>query len=546
MLHELSICQLGVIESARIDLDAGLTVVTGETGAGKTMVLTGIGLILGAKSTPATVRTGADEALVEAVLDVPETSPAHAMLTEAGVMIDHDGTVVVARTVGALTRSRTIVGGRTVPQALLAQMSDHIVTVHGQSDQVRLRSAARQRDTLDAYAGPAHRALVQRYRDAWSAWNDARRELEPMEAGAQAERVEVAHLRDDVAAIEAVDPQPGEDNKLAAQAQVLENTEAVRLGVVNAKEALDGDGEFTVVAALEVARKALETAGAHDASLASLEERIAEYRYGASDVASELTRYLDSMDAGAVRLDDVHRRRSDIAALTRRLGRDLDGVLAFYQEAQERIARDDAWDETLAARRQSVTEERSRVESLAREVSTGRREAATALSTAVNAELAQLAMPDATFAVGVEDSEEGPHGANIVTMTLSAHPGAPPRPVSEAASGGELSRIMLALEVSLAGRSTEPGHTFVFDEVDAGVGGKAAVAVGSRLALLAKTHQVLVVTHLAQVAAFADRHIVVEKSTDGSVTTALVHRVEGLPAEFAEEFDGGLLDIREF
>jgi DNA repair protein RecN (Recombination protein N) len=213
--------------------------------------------------------------------------------------------------------------------------------------------------------------------------------------------------------------------------------------------------------------------------------------------------------------------------LQRRLSTDLDGVLAHAALARERVAADDAWDETLANRREHERRCEARVVELAARLSDGRREAATVLTRAVAGELSQLAMADATFGVTIEPTQPGPSGADSVAMTLSAHPGATPRPVADAASGGELSRIMLAIEVALAARSAHPGHTFIFDEVDAGVGGKAAVAVGQRLAELAKTHQVLIVTHLAQVAAFADAHVVVEKATDGVVTRSQVHAVEG-------------------
>lgn len=527
MLHELSITNLGVIESARVTLAAGLTVVTGETGAGKTMVLTGLGLILGGKSTPAAVRAGAEEAVAEAVLDVSEGTDAHAALTEAGVMIDDDGTVVIARSMGATTRSRTVVGGRTVPQALLSDIADHMVTVHGQSDQVRLRSAAKQRETLDSFAGRAHHQVVNDYRQAWSAWGSAQSAMEEMEAGAQASRAEVNQMREDLTAIDDVDPQPGEDADLAAQAQVVENAEAIRVSVLKAHQTLAGESEFTAAAAIETARRALADAAVHDSTLAPLEERLAEYGYGAADVASELSDYVDSVEADATRLNQIHERRSQIFALARRLNTNVEGVLAYRDRARARIAADDAWDATLAERREQAEQARIRVTELAAQVSAGRRDAAAALSQSVNGELGQLAMPDATFHIDVTDRELGAHGADQVTMTLSAHSGAAARPVAEAASGGELSRIMLAVEVSLAAVGAAPGHTFVFDEVDAGVGGKAAIAVGNRLAALARTHQVLVVTHLAQVAAFADHHVVVAKSTDGAVTRAHVRIVDG-------------------
>ncbi|WP_061966152.1 DNA repair protein RecN [Demequina aurantiaca] len=526
MLHELSIENLGVIQSARVTFGAGLTVLTGETGAGKTMVLTGLGLILGGKPTPTAVRTGADEAVAQAVLDVPADSQARAALADAGAELEDDGTVIVARTVGATTRSRAIVAGRTAPQSLLADIASDLVTVHGQSDQVRLRSAARQRATLDEYAGPEQQRLLDDYRAAWAAWGDAKAELERMESGAHQARADVARLREDLIAIDAVDPQPGEDEALSAEAMVLENAESVRSGVAKAGQAIDNDSdEMSLVAAIEAARRALGDAARHDPVLAEHEKRLAEMGYAAADISSDLVHYLDALDADPGRLEALNDRRSALASLGRRIGRDVTGILEYAADARERVAEDDAWDETLIQRREDVERTNAAVIELAGKLSHGRSRASTALADAVNNELGQLAMPDARFEIDVEPVEPGPSGADAVVMTLAAHPGTAPRPVAEAASGGELSRIMLAIEVALADRAAAPGHTFVFDEVDAGVGGRAAIAVGNRLAALARTHQVIVVTHLAQVAAFANTHVVVQKSTDGSTTTTAVVEV---------------------
>ncbi|MBN2177193.1 MAG: DNA repair protein RecN [Demequinaceae bacterium] len=527
MLHELSIENLGVIRSARLTLGRGLTVLTGETGAGKTMVLTGLGLVTGQKVAAAVVRTGAEAALAEAVLDVPEDSEAAGVLADAGALYNEDGTITISRSLGSAVRSRTIVGGRQVPQALLADCADDFVTVHGQADQVRLRSGARQREMLDEYAGEDHLAILTRYRTAWAALSAEREELERLERGAEAERTAVSHMRDDLAAIAAVDPQVGEDQTLAAEATLLENAEAVRLGVATAAEALSGEDERAAMVTLEVARKALADAARHDETLAAHEARLLEHSLGLSDLASDLTRYLTELDADPTRLEAVQGRRSELAALCRRVGRDLAGILAYAEEAAVRVAEHDSWDERVEEHRGEVARLEVEVGELAARLSEGRRAVAARLAATVNGELAQLAMPEASFDVGVVATEPGPFGSDAVEMTLAAHPGAPRRPVAEAASGGELSRITLALEVSLAEGTVHEGHSFVFDEVDAGVGGRAAIDVARRLAILARTQQVLVVTHLAQVAAFADHHIVVTKGTDGEVTTSEVREVTG-------------------
>lgn len=524
MLHELSIANLGVIESARLTLGPGLTVVTGETGAGKTMVLTGLGLILGDKADSATVRAGADEAIAEAVLDAP--TAAAQLVVDAGATVDDDGTIIVARTVGASTRSRATLGGRTVPHALLGELADHAVTVHGQSDQVRLRTPSRQRAMVDAFAGAAHLELIGEYREAWSAWADARAALAAMEEGAATQRAAIEQLRADLDAIDAVSPEPGEDDLLASRIAVLENEAEVRAAAASAHGILAGESDVTAVGVLDAASRSLAAGARHEPRLGEVASRLEALRYEAADVASELSHYLESIE-GEASLDELHARRSAIAALGRRLGTDLAGVLEHAERARVAVAADDAWDQDLAQRRARADDARDRVRELAARITAGRKAAGAELSEQVGAELAHLAMPDAHLGVEVVTGEPGPWGADEVAITLAAHPGARARAVADAASGGELSRIMLAIEVALAARSVSKGHTFVFDEVDAGVGGKAALAVGQRLATLADTHQVLVVTHLAQVAAYADAHIVVEKSTDGTVTRSQVHTVEG-------------------
>jgi DNA repair protein RecN (Recombination protein N) len=526
MLHELTISSLGVIDRASVSLGPGLTVVTGETGAGKTMILTGLDLILGGKATPDAVRVGAAEASAEAVLDVPENSAARERAADAGAVIDDDGTVTIVRVVSATTRSRAIVGGRTVPQALLGEIGSELVTVHGQADQVRLRTPARQRETLDLYAGSTHAVLLTKYRDAWTTWREAAKTLEELERSEATERARIDRARIDLDALEAADIQPGEQAELAREAQVLTHSEELRAAAALAHEALAGDREFTASVALESARRALDEAGRHDETLALLATRVADYLYGAADAAQELASYLDRLEADPARLDEINSRLSAISGLERRFGVDADGLIALRESLSRELAAGGDWDEQVNTARQRAAEAREQAESLAVQLTEGRRDAAERLATHVEQELTMLAMADAAVAVRVEPRDLGPHGADEVTMLLAAHPGAPARPIAEAASGGELSRIMLAVEVALAGHGNE-GHTFVFDEVDAGVGGKAAQSVGQRLAALARTHQVIVVTHLAQVAAYADRHVVVEKSSDGAVTVSQVYEVSG-------------------
>lgn len=535
MIEEIRIENLGVIGSATVPLGPGLTAITGETGAGKTMVLSGLGLLLGARADAAVVRTGARQATAEGSFVVDPTSAVAERAREAGADVEDDGALVALRTVAAAGRSRAFLGGRSVPQGVLAEIAEDLVTVHGQQDQARLRSPRRQREALDAFAGPEHGAVLADYRAAWTERQRAADELEAM-VSTTAERTREADLlRLGLAEVERVAPVTGEDVELAAESARLGHVEELRTAAAQAHLALSGDddGAPGASAAVETARRSLESVAPHDAVLAGLAERLAEARYLLDDVAAELAGHVDGLQADPARLEEVHRRRAELTALARTHGGTVDDVLAWAQQAGLRLLELDGTEDRTAALRDRLAELDGRLAALAATLTATRADAARRLGEAVTAELAGLAMASATLEVALRAlPEPGPWGAEDVEMLLVAHAGAPARPLGQGASGGELSRVMLAIEVALA---TAPGSgaarppTFVFDEVDAGVGGKAAVEVGRRLAELARQAQVVVVTHLAQVAAFADRHLVVTKSgADGAdvVTASDVRHVE--------------------
>lgn len=544
MIDEIRIEDLGVIGRAQVRLGPGLTVLTGETGAGKTMVLTALGLLLGGRADPATVRTGATGAAVEGRVLLAPDAPALARARDAGAEVDDDGSLVVLRTVGAGTdntagRSRAYLGGRSVPQGVLAEIAEELVTVHGQADQVRLRSASRQRAALDAFAGPEHARTLARHATAWAERSRVQAELDDRVARAQERAREAELLRLGLAEIERVDPQPGEDLDLGVEAERLGHAEDLRAAAAGAHVALVGDEDAAEPGAsatvlVEEARRQLEHAGDHDAALAALATRAAEAGYLLADVAAELSAYVQDLQADPARLDAVQRRRAELTGLTRRYGEDVAAVLAWAQDAAQRLVDlDDGGGRTaeLEARRDELD---ALLGDLQATITATRTDAAGRLAAAVSDELTSLAMAAAHLEVDVRPADDpGAHGADVVEMLLVPHAGAPARPLGKGASGGELSRVMLALEVALAtaeGSGAATPGTFVFDEVDAGVGGRAATQVGERLARLARGSQVLVVTHLAQVAACADRHLVVTKSTaDGVdvVTESDVREVEG-------------------
>jgi len=534
VIEELRISGLGVIDEAVLDLAPGLTVVTGETGAGKTMVVVGLGLLFGGRADPGQVRAGCSRALVEGRVRVGGNAALVARADEAGGELE-DGVLLVARAVAAEGRSRAWLGGRSVPVGLLGELADDLLAVHGQSDQLRLLRPGRQRAALDGFAGEPVITPLERYRERYAELREVAAELDGLEGAARERAQEADLLRLGLAEVEAVAPGPGEDRTLDEETERLAHVDALRAAAEAGHAALLGDAEAVdgvdALSLVVAARRAVDPVRQHDSRLAELADRLAELSTLTADVGGDLASYADSVEADPIRLAAAHERRAALRALTRKYGETVDDVLAWAQAAADRLA--DLADD--GDRRGRLAERRGRLldelGGLAQEVSSARRVAATRFAAAVSDELAELAMPDARVEVALTSADDaegllvdgrrlgfGPDGVDEVELLLAGHAGAAARPLARGASGGELSRVMLAVEVVLAG--ADPVPTMVFDEVDAGVGGRAAVEVGRRLARLARTSQVVVVTHLPQVAAFADRHLVVEKASDGAVTRA--------------------------
>ena len=543
MLEEVRITALGVIEDAVLELSPGLTVVTGETGAGKTMVVTGLGLMFGGRADPARVRPGAERATVEGRLRIHPGGRVAQQVLEAGGELDDDGsTLIVSRSVSAEGRSRAFAGGRSVPVSLLTYLADDLVAVHGQADQQQLLRAGRQRQALDRFAGPELHAVLTDYQRAYQRHREVRAELDELTRAARERAAEADELQRGLADIERAEPAEGEDAQLLAEEDRLAHADALHAAATTAHEALLGDpssGSFEAadaVSLLSGARQALEAVAGHDPALAALAGRLSEAAYLVSDVAAELASYVQSVDSDPARLAAVQERRAELTRLVRAYGGlvqgpgeaaipDLSAVLAWAKQAASRLTELEGDDERITSLAGEEAQLAATVAELAGQLTELRRAAAQSFSAGVTAELTALAMPHAKLAVAVTPAGDfGPQGADEVEIRLAAHPGAPMLPLSKGASGGELSRVMLAIEVVFAG--ADPVPTFVFDEVDAGVGGKAAVEVGRRLARLARLAQVIVVTHLPQVAAFADTHLVIEKADDGSVTRSGLTRLD--------------------
>ena len=601
MLEEVRITGLGVINDALLEISPGFTALTGETGAGKTMVVTGLGLLFGGRADPTRVRPGAQRASVEGRLRTDPRGKVAQQVEEAGGDLDEDGTLVLTRTVSGEGRSRAFAGGRSVPVSLLTYLSDDLVAVHGQSDQQQLLKAGRQRESLDKYAGGVLAEVLADYQRVYGRHRKVLDQLTTLTTQARARAAEARELRAGLEDIEKLNPAAGEEAALRAEEERLANADSLAAAATTAHEALLGDPTagndgVDAVTLLGHARRALDAVRRHDTEIDGVATRLSDAAYLVSEVAGELASYIQGIDADPARLAAVQERRAALARVIRLYGpggvnAQIDGapvtlepagppsagqdsqdpgspggdasagagngaaggsagepdglfpaeqpgdiahvlepddiayVLEWARLAADRVTDLDNDDDTITALTAEEAELAAQVTDLAGRLTRLRAEAGERFAADVTAELTALAMPHARISVALTAlAEPGPHGADDVEIRLASNPGAPALPLHKGASGGELSRVMLAIEVVFAG--ADPVPTFVFDEVDAGVGGKAAVEIGRRLAKLARLAQVIVVTHLPQVAAFADNHLVVAKSSDGSITSTSVIRLD--------------------
>ncbi|GGK73981.1 DNA repair protein RecN [Ornithinimicrobium pekingense] len=532
------------------------------------MVVSGLGLLLGARADAGMVRAGTRQAVVEGEVDVPAGHPAAQRVEEAGG--DASDGLLLVRSVAAGGRSRAHVGGRSAPVAVLSEVGEHLVAVHGQADQWRLRDADQHRVLLDAAGGEDVATALAAYDEAYRAWRTSRARLEELTRTSAERGLRVAMLRGALEEISAVEAEEGEEDLLRAESERLTHAEELRSAALTAHDALvgaddPGEDQPSVTGLLGAAGAALGPASSHDEELASLRARLDEVAYLSSDLAADLASYGSGVEVDEQRLAEVHQRRADLGTLLRKYGGTTGAMLDLARSFSAELAEIDVSEDDLAELERATERLRHQVGATGQALTAARRTTAARVGEEVTRELGHLAMGSAQVSVHVEPRTAGDasaadgaattvvpladgrlvaprrHGLDEVEIRLAANPGAPARSVTRAASGGELSRVMLALEL-VCGDGGVP--TYVFDEVDAGVGGSAALDLGARLARLARGGaQVIVVTHLGQVAAYADRHLVVRKSTDGQVTSSGVVAVEGeeREAELARML-GGVAD----
>ena len=527
MIEEILIRDLGVISEAKLEFGPGLTVLTGETGAGKTMVLNALGLLLGERSDSSAIRKGQEQAFVEGRWILADS--AMKRIRELGIELD-DQELLVNRSVSAEGRSRASLSGKSVPVGILSEIGDQLVVVHGQSDQIRLRSAVAQREALDQFAGGELAKVLTEYTGVYANWKQTSSRLTEITTQLEARTREADQIRSAVEELNSLDPKPGEDTELADKASRLTHLEELRIAATAAHDQLSSEGfddSSDAITLIGKARRALEAVSEHDPELAGLAEQLKEIGYSLNETSASISGYLASLDGeGSQELERVQQRRADLTSAMRKYGPTLEEVVSFLENSGARLLELDSSDkeiQELKALEQSLGKQAI---SLAKTITELRTKAASDLAKSVTGELSALAMTGASLEVTITPASElGAHGLDQVAILLSAYPGAEPRPLGKGASGGELSRIMLAIEVVLA--KSELAPTFIFDEVDAGVGGAAATEVGKRLATLAQNAQVIVVTHLPQVAAFATRHLRVLKSVSDQYTATDVVRLEG-------------------
>jgi DNA repair protein RecN (Recombination protein N) len=524
-LEEISIRSLGVIESSNIEFKPGLTVLTGETGAGKTMVLTALGLVLGSKSDSDLVRQGQERAIVTGRFSVPKDLATQ--IIEAGGDIE-DESVVISRTVSTAGKSRVLVGGVVSSAAAVSSFASSLVEIHAQSSSSKLTRPGVARELLDRFAA----IDLTTYRETFDAYQQMMRRIDKLkEQLSQADRqiADLSELADEFAKLK---PKTGELVEIEDEIAKLGSVELLNQAVSNALNLFENE-DHSAINLLQQIRKNLDSVNGKDKQLDAITERYTENLLNLQDISSELTSYLTYLEADPNRFEKLQLRKAALNSLLKRYGKGSDKEAAYEQlledgkSARERIADLSGGDERIAELQQEADLLFQQLQEAGIAISKLRKSAATKLSAKVTEEVKALSMPNASFVVEqiAGDSKNiksfTSNGIDEISILFSAHSGGTPLPLNKVASGGELSRVMLALEVVIA--EAEPIGTYIFDEVDAGVGGKAAIEVGRRLSKLSKSAQVIVITHLAQVAAWADNHLVVKKSENGSVTQSDVN-----------------------
>ena len=538
MINDLRIQNIGVIEDVSLEMSNGFTVLTGETGAGKTMILTAFQMIIGEKVDSSLVRANEKSALVEAFIKVPQDKELRQRLEELDVAIEDDGTQI-SRTIAREGRGKIILGGRSVPSATLEEITQSSITIHGQGDQVLLNKSSFQRQLLDQFAGDEHLANLVKYQDLYSKYTETKKKLEELKKAGGQNALRIAQLQESVKELNDAQLEVDEEVSITERINLINNSEDIFESLALADKLLNGaeDGTTSVTSQLNQARKALDTAAAKSERISSLRDQISNLEIEVSTLARDVNRDLASLDRDPATIDKLESRRALIKKLLTKYGPTSKDALENIKKFTEELATIEDLPSAIESVEKEIQMQLSELAISAQKIRDSRVDSSTKISLAIEKELKSLSMPNADFKVRIETSEDqaglkikvdknethlhfDSYGVDQISFEFSANPGQPLRPISKVASGGEMSRIMLAIELVFS--KSGASKTMIFDEVDAGIGGAAAIEVGKRLKALAKNHQIVVVTHLPQVAAFADKHLKVEKSASGNITTSSV------------------------
>jgi len=532
-LEEISIRSIGVIEHSTLEISPGLTVLTGETGAGKTMILTALNLILGGKSDSSLVRKGSERLVASGCFSVPKSM--QDSFEEHGLQVE-DGQLILTRTVSADGKSKATSNAISVPSSALAAASENLVEVHAQAANLNMTKAAKQRDLLDRFGGKELHSSLVHYQSELANYHELKSRIAAMKKSIDSRDAQLSELREFAAVMGKLKLERGELQEITIEIGRLSSVEDLRLAAQNASSVIEEE-ESGSLTTLGITRKSLDSVRAKDPQIEELYQRVSEAFFLVDDAKGVLASYIANLEADPARLDYLNARKAEINSLIKKYGGSQSGddeliaLIERFESSKNAIADLEGGDERLKELETELVGIKKKLVAAAKTLTSSRSENATKLSKEVTKEIQQLSMPHTSFHCQVQsadynalkESDFTALGCDEIAMLIQGHKDGPLVPLAKGASGGEMSRVMLALEVVLA--ETHPVGTYVFDEVDAGVGGKAAIEVGRRLHALSQHAQVIVVTHLPQVAAWADSHFVVTKNSDGSVTESNVRKV---------------------
>lgn len=521
MLEEISISNLGIIDKAVLPFTPGLTAITGETGAGKTMVLSALHLLLGRRANSSMVKDSSKPLSVEGVWNI-EQQRMKEIIEETGGVFE-DSQVFINRTVKNDGKSRAVVGGKTTPASVLASIGEELVNIHGQSDQVRLKNNSAQRESLDKYAGDSIQKLHKEYLEYYRQWKKLKQRIDDIEKNSASRKREINSLRKFIEDYDKVDPQENEDQELTEKIDALSNVDTIRQGMVQAYSLMNPDNEdIQGLSSLiqDISRK-ISSISEYDKTIRGIEDKVSALIADADEINSEIEAYIDSLDEDSIETLYISQERElEIKALVRKYGSSLEEIREHRVSAEKELSELEEDDQPIEALKENLEELFKETSKKADELTIERRNCANKMQEEVNDELKGLSMGGSSFNVFMKTTPFSSSGQDEIDFRLKAKGNKESLPVAKSASGGELSRIMLALEVVLA--DTENTGTFVFDEIDSGVGGKTAIEIGKRLAKLSQEAQVIVVTHLPQVAAYADNYLkVVKNELEDSINTSV-------------------------